>query len=138
MNGERAQKDTVLQTVMGRLEEWAEWYSRGQLYGLGYPSSSLAYRALMEGGSTRSPGLRGLPAHPPAEEIERWVCEMGQQNPLMAGVLRCHYFHCRSLRKGAQRLEISHMQFKLHLEMAHQWLAGRFSLQKGQNKRGYF
>ena len=119
--------DTVLQTVTARLEAWAEWYSQGQSYGLGYPPCSLEYRILMGGGLTRSSGIAPLRSHPEAEEMEVWIGEMAAQNPQMAQVLRCHYLKARSLRQGAEQLAMSHMQFKLHLAMAHQWLAGRWS-----------
>jgi hypothetical protein len=125
-------QDDVLAAVKVRLEEWAEWYSRGQMYGLGYPSHSIEYQVLKGGGGTQQYGCRLLSANEEAEEMEAWVCEMSKQNPSMARALRCYYFDVRSLRKAAQHLEIAPTQFKLYLEMAHQWLAGRWSVCYGK------
>jgi len=118
--------DRGLEAVQERLEEWAEWYSRGQVYGLGYPSCSLAYR-IMASVQTNRQGGQLLLSNSAAEEIESWVCEMTQHNALMALALRAHYFYSGSLRAKAGLLKISHTQFKFYLGMAEQWLAGRLS-----------
>ncbi|WP_342221507.1 hypothetical protein [Candidatus Fukatsuia endosymbiont of Tuberolachnus salignus] len=110
-----------------RLYQWAEWYSRGNFSGLGYPSCSIEYRVMTEGNVFRRPGLKPLPIHAAAEEIERLVNAMAQQNPVMVQVLRCHYFNRGSLRYKAKKLAISHTQFKNYVDMAHQWLLGRLS-----------
>ncbi|EFL91398.1 hypothetical protein REG_1696 [Candidatus Regiella insecticola LSR1] len=54
-----------------RLYQWAEWYSRGNFSGLGYPSCSIEYRIMTEGNVFRLPGSKPLPIHAAAEEIER-------------------------------------------------------------------
>lgn len=118
--------DLGLKAVQTRLEEWAEWYSRGQVYGLGYSSCRLDYR-IMTSVQTHRKGGQSLPSHPAAEEIESWVCEMAQHNQLMALALRAHYFHGGSLRAKAALLKISHTQFKFQVSMGEQWLAGRLS-----------
>lgn len=37
-----------------RLQQWAEWFSRGNCYGIGYPSSSIEYRLMKEGVMARN------------------------------------------------------------------------------------
>lgn len=113
--------DLALQAMRTRLEEWAEWYSRGHLYGLGYASQAIEYAILTQ-------GRRGVPClltHPEAEEIEAWVIEMAQQHPPMARALRAYYFHPGSLRAHALALNVSHTQVKLSLDKAHRWLIRR-------------
>ncbi len=118
---------SLLKYLEERLYQWAEWYSSGNCYGLGYPSRSLEYRLLHEGTLSRNPFYKPMPSNEKAEEIEHWVKEMGQQNNLMASALRCHYFSAGSLRIKSKNLNISHTQFKYYVDMAHQWLAGRIS-----------
>jgi len=115
--------DTLLQAVKRRCEEWAEWYSRGQAYGLGYPTTSLEDRCLQG-----RRGFRAFLTHAAAEEVESWVKDMACYHPQLAHVLRCYYFDAHSLRRGAKQLSLSPTQFKGQLEMAHHWLAGRLSL----------
>ncbi|GFN47425.1 hypothetical protein RINTU1_35060 [Candidatus Regiella insecticola] len=62
-----------------RLHQWAEWYSRGNFFGLDYPSCSLEYRIMTEGNVFRRPGPKPLPNHEAAEEIECLVNEIAQQ-----------------------------------------------------------
>jgi hypothetical protein len=117
--------------VEGRLNQWAEWYSRGNWNGLGYPSCSIEYRLMTEGFVERtSYASRTLSFHEEAEEVEMLVNEMSKQNHHMALALRCHYFTRGGLRTKAKKIEISHMQFKHYVDMAHQWLAGRLSSKK--------
>jgi hypothetical protein len=116
---------SALQKIIARLEEWAAWYSRVQDCGLGYPSTSLEYRMLRCGRTSRSAVIPVQPSHEAAEEIEQWVCEMAQENPLMARTLRCYYFYAGGLKQHAARLKISPTQCRLYLNMAQQWLVGR-------------
>lgn len=120
-----AEGDSLLQAVKRRCEEWAEWYSTGQPYGLGYPTVAWEYRFLPSGSRA---GFPPLPTHEAAEEMEQWVKDMACHHPQMACVLRCYYFEAHTLRRGAQQLGMSLTPFKWHLEMAHHWLAGRLSL----------
>lgn len=117
--------------VKERLYDWADWYSRGNLYGLGYPDRTIEYRLMREGGLLiRGTGKKSPPTNAAAEEIEQCVNEMGQQNALMALALRYHYFTYGSLRKKSKSLGISHVQFKIYVDMAKQWLTGRLSQRK--------
>lgn len=113
-----------------RLYQWADWYSRGNFYGLGYPSCSIEYRIMTEGIVSRSTAPRALPTHEAAEEIEALVKEIANYHEIMANALRCHYFVTGSLRTKAAKLKISHSHFKHYVDMAHQWLAGRLSRQR--------
>lgn len=110
-----------------RLYIWAEWYSRGNFYGLGYPSCSIEYRLMREGVLTRSTAPRPLPSNELAEEIEALVSEMNRYNHQMAMALRHQYFNRGSLRAKAKEMQISHMQFKRYVDMAEQWLIGRLT-----------
>jgi hypothetical protein len=120
--------EDMLAYVERRLAEWAHWYSRGHLFGLGYPPCSIEYRLMREGIVRTSPaGQRHLPVHENAEEIEKLVQKMAQQNSTMALALRSHYFTQRSLRTQAKEMGVSHMQLKSLVDMAKQWVVGRLS-----------
>lgn len=119
--------DEFVKYVEERLHQWAEWYSRGNLYGLGYPSCSMEYRLMTEGIVVKSTAPKPLPCHEEAEEMEGLVKEMAKQNSHMAIAIRCYYFTYGALRIKAKKLHISHSQFKYYVNMAHQWLAGRMS-----------
>ncbi len=113
-----------------RLYQWAEWYLRGNSYGLDYPKCSIIYRILTEGCIQRSTGPKPLPTNEAAEEIEDLVKQMAEYNPTMAKALRCQYFQTGTLRSKATHLSMSHSHFKHCVEMGHQWLAGRLSAKK--------
>ncbi|MDX1901871.1 MAG: antiterminator Q family protein [Gammaproteobacteria bacterium] len=116
--------------VEERLQQWAEWYSRGNLFGLGYPSCSLEYRLMTEGIIVKTTGAKTLSSNEEAEEIEALVREMAHQNEKIALALRCQYFSCGTLRVKAKKLHISHNQFKYYVDLGHQWLAGRLSAKR--------
>ncbi len=116
--------------VEERLQQWAEWYSRGNLYGIGYPIYTVEYRLMTEGIVVRSTGPKPMPFNEEADEIEILIKEMAQQNQKMALALRCQYFSSGALRVKAKKLHISHSQFKYLLDLAHQWLAGRLSAKR--------
>lgn len=118
--------EKFLDYVEYRLQQWAEWFSRGNCYGIGYPSSSIEHRLMREGTLTRNKYAKQvLICHEDAEEIEKLVKEMASYNNRMSTVLRCHYFSNGGLRDKAKQLEISHTQFKYYVDMAKQWLSGR-------------
>lgn len=135
-------KDQFIEYVEERLQQWAEWFSAGNFYGVGFPRCSIEYRIMTEGHVIRSTAEKSFQINSEAEEIEEMVNEMAIQNKNMALALRCHYFTQGSLRFKAKKAEISHMQFKYYVDMAHQWLVGRFSayqnftcVQSFQNKK---
>jgi hypothetical protein len=119
--------ETFMHYLEERLYQWADWYSRGNFYGLGYPSCSMEYRMMTEGAVVRNTGPKQLPSNEAAEEMESLVKEMAEHNKTMADALRCQYFLPGSLRSKAAKLDISHSHFKHYVDMAHQWLAGRLS-----------
>lgn len=122
--------DSFEKYLENRLEQWADWYVRGNFYGIGYPSCAMEYRLLHEGHIQRNSSPRPLPSNPGAEEIEDLVRQMADYNPLMATTLRCQYFVTGTLRTRAARLNMSHTHFKHCVDMAQQWLAGRLSAKK--------
>lgn len=127
-SGKKIPPEHLLTYVERRLEEWGHWYSRGNLYGLGYPSCSIEYRLMREGIVRTTPaGPRQTPMNENAEEIERLIQEMALQNPNMALALRHYYFNRYSLRKQAKEACMSHTQLKALVDMGKQWVVGRLS-----------
>lgn len=122
--------ESFMQYLENRLEQWADWYLRGNFYGLGYPNCALEYRLLREGNIQRHSGPPRLRSNEAAEEIEDLVKQMAEYNLIMANALRCQYFMTGTLRTRAVHLKISHTHFKHYVDMAHQWLAGRLSAKK--------
>ena len=120
--------EQMLTYVERRLDEWAHWFSRGNLYGLGYPPCAIEYR-LMKGEMVKHDYMHqpSVPVNENAEEMEQFVQEMALQNPEMALALREHYFNRYSLRKQAKEAGISHTQLKFLVDMGKQWMVGRMS-----------
>lgn len=119
-----------MQYVEERLQQWAEWYSRGNLFGLGYPPCSLEYRLMTEGVVVKSTGPRPIACNEEAEEIERFVREIAKQNNKIALALRCQYFGYMGRRKSrehAELLRMSYARFRVYVAMGRQWVAGRLS-----------
>ncbi len=111
-----------------RLHQWAEWFSRGNLVGIGYPNRSIEHRIWREGGLLiKATGEKPSPVNEAAEEIEKLIKEMSMQSEILAAVIRCHYFSQGSLRIKSKRVGISHTQFKHYVDMAHWWLVGRIN-----------
>ncbi len=111
-----------------RLEEWGEWLRIGNSFGLGY--GKLSFIELIRQGRIITKNKRFyqfIEAHEAAEEIENLVSEMAQYKLNMAQALRSYYMDNLSLRSSAKKLGISHMQYKLYVDMAKQWLIGKFS-----------
>lgn len=124
-------KEDFMLYVDARITKWAEWFMRGNWYGIGYPTCSVEFRMMTEGcilQNRNGPGQ--LLCNEEAEEIERLVKQMAKQNPKMALALRCHYLNRGGLRIKAKLVEMSHMQFKNYVDMARYWLAGCLSNKK--------
>jgi hypothetical protein len=110
-----------------RLQEWAKWYSN-DYSGLGYPSCSLEYRMMTEGVLINSTSPRQVLSNYEAEEIEALVSgDMFKQNSRMALALQIHYFKKRKSRDRSNELDVSATRFRIYVDMAKQWLAGRLS-----------
>ena len=110
-----------------RLYQWAEWYSRGHGYGVGYPPCSTEYRLMTEGIVVKANYPKPLPSNESAEEMEHLVKEMTEFNFVMAQALRSQYFDPGTLRSKSKQLNMSHSHFKHYVDLAHHWLAGRLS-----------
>lgn len=110
-----------------RLQEWAEWLKSGNFLNIGYPRQSIS-ALVMEGKSVSKKDnfRKTVETNESAEEIEKFVVEMARYKPLMAKSLRMHYFDQLSFRRSAKKLNISYMQYNLYIQMAKQWLLGRF------------
>lgn len=119
--------EAFLEYVDERLQQWAEWYSRDNLFGLGYPSCSIEYRLMTEGVIVKTTGPKSLPSNEEAEEIELLVNEIAKQNERIALALRCQYFGHRRSRERAKSLGVSYAQFRIYVDLGRQWLAGRLS-----------
>jgi hypothetical protein len=111
-----------------RLEEWADWYLRHGDLGLGYPKRTLEGRLMDEGGvlikATLPPDLQ---CNAEAEEIEHFVVELRHQDARLATVLKEQYFGFGNAMSKAKRLKLSYANFRVQLDMAKHWMAGRLS-----------
>jgi hypothetical protein len=124
------QQNDALAYVECRLEEWADWYSRGCDLGLGYPrQSTIAGLLDNQGVLTKAQGRKPLPTHERSEEIEAFIIELVQQNSRIAKALCQFYLGKGSMTQKARVLGISYAYFKMHVDMAKQWLAGRLTSQ---------
>jgi hypothetical protein len=119
--------DNFMHYVERRLDHWAKWYSSGNSYGLGYPSEKIEYVLMTVGIMVKSTAAKPVPSDEEAEEIEALVTEMAIQNDKIASALRSQYYGNGLLADRAKKLGISYPQFKIYVDMARQWLAGRLS-----------
>lgn len=110
-----------------KLEQWASWYIRAGDSGLGYPSKSMEARIMEQDIYCRTAGPKYLPSNETAEEVEALITEMFKQTPKIALALREEYFSRDTLPQKAKNIGISRSQFKVCVDMAKQWLAGRLS-----------
>lgn len=118
----------MLDYVEYRLNEWADWYSRGCYAGIGYPNkSTLALLREYQGVVIRMPGAKPLPTHEQAEEMEGLIKELVLQNERLASVLRENYLGVGTATRKAQKIGISYAHYKVQLDMGRQWLAGRLT-----------
>lgn len=122
--------ENISKYVEMRLQEWADWFIRGNTYGIGYPRESAI--TMIEKSITvkkkKDFKLPILPTNESAEEVEKFVVEMSRQNHQMADALRKYYFGREpTIELKAKDCGISMAQFKIFLRMARQWLAGRMS-----------
>ncbi|GAB4394070.1 MAG: hypothetical protein Tsb005_15030 [Gammaproteobacteria bacterium] len=122
----------MLYYVEQRLAQWADWTLRYGDFGLGYPKQSTA--ALVASNSIvaqrHTRGSAYIPVNAHAEAIERMVKELAAQDALLARALRAYYFLPGTLKSKAHAIHCSYSQFKVHVAMAKQWMAGRLSADK--------
>jgi hypothetical protein len=126
-------EDRFSEYVESRLQEWVEWFFEDSS-GLGYPRRSMEYVLMTEGIIDKTSGARRIPSNVAAEEIEALVLEMKKQNRRMAIALRIQYFEKRKSRDRSEALGISATQFRVYVDMARQWLAGRLSARNNNFK----
>jgi hypothetical protein len=110
-----------------RLQEWAEWFSKGNFYGVGFPSCTVEYRLMTEALINQQSGYKSLHCNSDAEEIELLINEMAEQNFKMALALRTQYFKKRKAQDYSSEVGVSGTRFRGFVEMGKQWLAGRLS-----------
>ncbi len=110
-----------------RLQEWANWFDKGNFYGIGFSTSTIEYRLMTEGIVSNQPGYKTLHCNDEAEEIENLISEMHKQNFKMSLALRHHYFGYNKSHDRRSALPFSRTQLQTYLGMGRQWLAGRLS-----------
>lgn len=110
-----------------RLVQWADWFSKNNLYGLGYPSSTIEYRLMKEGVLINSTSPRQFLSNTDAEEIELLVKELERNIRNIGLALRSQYFGQKTSRERAERLGMSYAQFRILVDQGRLWLAGRLS-----------
>jgi len=116
------------QYVERRLQTWADWYSHGCGFGLGYPSKNLMANLQEMGGLLiKSSGETSLPVNTCAEEIEKLVIELAQCYRCLADALREYYLGEGTMTQKAKRLNMSRSQFKICVDKAKMWISGRLS-----------
>lgn len=126
MNSERI--DEIMLVVESRLNEWAEWASHGNWFGVGYSACSIIYRLMTEGAILiKSTAPQLLPNNEEAEQMEALICELWNQNKDLAEALRINYLIQGSLRYKAKKFSINRDRLTYNLDLARQWLAGRLS-----------
>ncbi len=119
--------DNFMNYLEQRLEHWARWYSKGNYSGLGYHSETIEYVLMTVGVVIKSTAIQPVPCDEEAEEIEALVREMTKHNEKMAMMLRIHYFGSGLVSERAEKLGMSYGRFRVYVDMARQWLAGRLS-----------
>lgn len=116
------------QYVERRLQAWADWYSRGCGFGLGYPSKNLMAILQETGGLLiKSTGEIPLPMNASAEEIEKLIAELAQRYLSLTNALREYYLGEGTTVQKAKRLNMSRAQFNICVDKAKMWLSGRLS-----------
>jgi hypothetical protein len=95
--------------------------------GIGYPRQSTL--ELIKNGMIYDKNKSHIPViqtNEEAEEMEKFICEMGAYKPIMAKALRLFYLDNISLKSHAKKLNLSSSQLYLQVQMAKIWLIGRF------------
>ena len=114
----------ILRLIEQRLDHWAMWQAKQHSTGLGYPKVSSIARLHLPRSTQRGQPSR-LPVDEEAEETERWIAELGKLRPKLAEALCVQYLESGLMPQKARRLQQSYGQFKIHLDQAKYWLAGR-------------
>lgn len=109
-----------------RLNEWARWSTGRINSNLDFPSRTTIGR-MMEEGCNRSDSQRIHLERENclAEEIEKFVIQMTQFNSDAAKALRFSYLLKGPQIYKAKKMQISTAEFRLNVNIAKAWLAGR-------------
>lgn len=110
-----------------RLEQWADWFSRDNLFNLNFTSVTIEYRLMNEGCVINSTAPRQFKSNQDAEEIEALVKEIERYNRKVGLALRSRYFLKLPFRERAEKIGLSYSQYKVFLDYGRFWLAGRLS-----------
>lgn len=113
--------------VEHRLTQWARWYRHQDYAHLGYPKESLESRHLTNGGVVHpNRGPKPLPCNPVAEDLERIITMMRQQEEKSSNALCQEYLNSAEQSYKARALGVSLAQFKIQVALGRQWLKGWF------------
>ncbi|MEO8964505.1 MAG: hypothetical protein ABI370_07530 [Gammaproteobacteria bacterium] len=120
-------EEDFMNYVEKRLDHWAQWYSTGNYYGLGFHSETIEYVLMTVGVLIKSTSIKPTPCDEEAEEIEALIIEMAKHNIKMAMALKIQYLSKRKARDRSAELNVCATKFRIYVDMAKQWLAGRLS-----------
>jgi hypothetical protein len=112
--------------VNKRLDTWAAWALKCDLAGLGYPKQSIEGRLMQYGHYWPSSGhCSEVPVDPIAEEVDLYIRELARFEQKLAAALRLFYLGSGTNVEKSALLCCSYTQFKVHVDHARYWLAGR-------------
>lgn len=120
-----------------RLQDWADWYSRGNYFNIGYPSCSVEYKLMK--GAYRDSDHNTTPfnINSEAEEVESLINKMAKVKKKWALSIHCYYFSRGGLRRKALMMNISHQMLKKNLNCAKYWLSNHLVKKSSDNYVGY-
>ncbi len=112
--------------VEHRLSEWGEWHSRGDYVDIGFRRRNLLARLKEEGGQLiRCTGSNPLPTHTRAEEMEKLIMELHQDQPIPAHVLIITYLYPDAPRLTAEKkFGYRKSNYNKQLGIAFAWIKG--------------
>ena len=122
------QSINIINVIEKRLNVWADWIMRQNDWGLGYPKQSIEAHLMKYGNIViQQSNQPVLMSNPDAEEIENEISVLAKQTQILADALRVYYLTIGTMEQKAKKLNVSHAQLRIYLNMAKQWLAGRLS-----------
>lgn len=115
--------------IKKRFEDWAEWYQKSSIDGLGYPRRNIIARLKEEGGVLiNGTGQKPDMINHSAEEIEMLLAKLFQQRPQHVEVLRIYYLNPHSYVRIAKEKGYSRARYFVYLGLAHEWVKGYFTV----------
>ena len=134
LGGQKMRLKESMLYVENRLEEWAEWFSGGNWYGLGFSNCSIVHRLMTEGVIVKAERAVNISSNKSAEEMENLIQEMWKQNEDLANALRINYLTKGSIRFKAIKFSCDRRELASFLNMARYWLAGRLTAAQERGK----